>query len=87
MSFLRLIYYAFLAYLVYAVVKFLRNATRRPEPPRNKAQLSGVMVKDEACQTYIPKEESLREMVDGEEKFFCSKDCRQKFLAERRKDS
>jgi YHS domain-containing protein len=39
-----------------------------------------MMVKDEACETYIPKEEAIREVIDGKEYFFCSKDCRRKIL-------
>ena len=43
------------------------------------------MVKDEACQTYLPRSEALRDVIDGREYFFCSKDCRQKFLEERKR--
>jgi YHS domain-containing protein len=43
------------------------------------------MVKDEACQTYIPEENALREVIDGHEQFFCSKECRTKFLEERKR--
>jgi YHS domain-containing protein len=83
----RLIYYAIVAYLVYLVIRFFQNLGRafRSTPPPSKPRLSGTMVKDETCGTYVPKEEALREVVDGEERFFCSKDCRQKFLEERKR--
>jgi YHS domain-containing protein len=42
------------------------------------------MVKDEACLTYVPKEDALREVIDGREYFFCSKECRKKFLSDRK---
>jgi YHS domain-containing protein len=38
------------------------------------------MVKDETCNTYLPKDEAIREMYQGQEFFFCSEECRQKFL-------
>ena len=37
------------------------------------------MVKDEICDTYIPKDTALREFHEGEEHFFCSEDCRRKY--------
>ena len=77
---LRLLYYAMLAYLVYGVYKFLLGLGRRRRPSKPAPRLSGMMVKDEACDTYVPKEEAIREVIEGKEYFFCSKDCRRKFL-------
>jgi YHS domain-containing protein len=77
---LRLLYYAMLAYFVYVVYKFLLGLGRRLRPSKPAPRLSGMMVKDEACETYVPKEEAIREVIDGKEYFFCSKDCRRKFL-------
>jgi uncharacterized protein len=84
---IRLIYYAIVAYLVYRLIRFFQNLGRavRPTAPPSRQQLSGTMVKDETCGTYVPKEEALREVVEGEERFFCSKNCRQKFLEERKR--
>ena len=76
----RLLYYAMLAYFVYTVYKFLIRLGRRRRPSKPATRLSGMMVKDEACETYIPKEEAIREVIDGKEYFFCSKDCRRKIL-------
>jgi YHS domain-containing protein len=39
------------------------------------------MVKDEVCNTYIPKEEAIRELRDGQEHFYCSEECRRKSRA------
>jgi YHS domain-containing protein len=81
----RLIYYLILAYLIYAIVRFFQNLGRRSQAPKSGPRLSGMMVKDEACNMYVPKEEALREVIDGQEYFFCSKDCRKKFLAQRKR--
>lgn len=77
---IRFIYYAFLAYVIYLIYKFFQNLAKRTMPPQQTPRLSGMMVKDEACNTYVPKEEALREVIGGKEYFFCSKECRKKFL-------
>jgi YHS domain-containing protein len=77
---IRLIYYAFLAYVIYLIYKFFQNLVKRTMPPQQTPRLSGMMVKDESCNTYVPKEEAIREVIDGKEYFFCSKECRKKFL-------
>jgi len=79
------IYYAILAYFAYSVWKFVQNLKRRAIDARPKPRLSGMMVKDEACDTYVPKEQALREVIDGREHFFCSKECRKKFLDARKR--
>lgn len=84
---LRLIYFAVWAYFFFIVYRSVRNLWRKIAPPQPKTpqhRLSGVMVKDEACLTYVAKEDALREMIDGREYFFCSKECRKKFLGDRK---
>ncbi len=82
----RLITYAILAYVIYLVIRFFQNLGRaiRPPAPPSQPRISGAMVKDEACGIYVPKETAIREVIDGEEHFFCSKECRKKFLEERK---
>ena len=82
--FLKLIAYALLAGIIYLVIRFFSalNVRRTPIPPRKKTR--GVMVKDEICNTYLPKDEAIREIYQGREHFFCSEACRQKFLQSRR---
>jgi len=82
---IRLIYYAILAYVIYLVYRFLTSFARKTSSSPPKARLSGMMVKDEACNMYIPKEEAIKEVIEGREYFFHSKDCRKKFLEELKK--
>jgi YHS domain-containing protein len=42
------------------------------------------MVKDEFCNTYLPKEDAIREVNKGKEYYFCSQKCRQKFLEQKK---
>jgi len=84
---IRLLFYALFAYAVYIVLRFFQNLGRALRPDgtgRPQARLSGQMVKDEACNTYIPREEAIRETIDGTEHSFCSKECRKAFLESRK---
>ena len=82
---LRIIFYALLAYIVYKSVRFFQKLGQRsPSPPKSK-QISGLMVKDSVCNTYLPQEDAIKEIKEGKEYFFCSKECRQKFLESRKK--
>jgi len=69
-----------IAYVIYLAYRFFKKLITRTPPPPHKPSLSGMMVKDEICNTYVPKEEAIREVFTGKEYFFCSKECRTKFL-------
>lgn len=84
MSFIKILYYGLIVYLIYLLVRFFTSLGRKKSTPKTMPSHSGVMVKDEFCNTYIPREEALREVIHGREYFFCSRECRDKFL-ERRK--
>ena len=86
---IRLIYYAILAYAIYALFRFFLNLgqkSRAARPRPHGAPVSGVMVKDDVCNTYVPVEDALREVVDGQEHYFCSEECRTKFRDQRKSD-
>jgi uncharacterized protein len=78
----RLIFYAFLLYLAYVLFRLYRAATRPKKPPGEPRQIQGVMVKDDVCNTYIPRDEAIREVREGQERFFCSEECRRKSKAD-----
>jgi len=79
----RLILYAFVAYIIYLLFRFFQALKKVSKSPGHQTRrLSGIMVKDESCNTYLPKEDAIREVIEGKEYFFCSKECRQKFLEE-----
>ena len=68
-------------------VRRLFGERRRPVPPGAKrsvpASRDGVMVRDRICNTFLPESSALKASVDGQEHFFCSERCRQRFLTER----
>ncbi len=59
------------------------QANRGPSAPRPAAQvpLSGELKKDPACGTYISAATSIKEKVGGQTFHFCSKECRDKYVA------
>jgi YHS domain-containing protein len=87
LGFFRLILFFIIACLVYLFVRFFLAPRSRSQPRRQGRMESGVMVKDEVCNTYLPREDAIRENWQGKEFFFCSSECRRKFLAGRKKDS
>ena len=87
-GFFRLIFYVFVAYIIYLVLRIFTGSDKRKQKSFNRGQHhSGIMVKDEVCNTYLPREDAIREVIKGEEHFFCSNDCRQKFLEAKKEAS
>lgn len=82
---IRFLFYVLIAYLIYLLVRFLFSPRKRPHAASSGRKPSGVMVKDEICNTYLPEEDAIRERVGGKDYFFCSKNCRQKFLDQGKK--
>jgi len=77
---IKIILYGLLIYLVYLLYRFFKALSRIKKTQSNQKRLSGIMVKDEHCNTYLPKEDAIREVIGGKEYYFCSKECRQKFI-------
>ncbi|MFB0565952.1 MAG: transcriptional regulator [Candidatus Aminicenantaceae bacterium] len=77
---IKIIFYAFLAYLGYFIYRFFKALSGVRKTQNSTPRLSGVMVKDEYCNTYLPKEDAIKEIAEGKEYYFCSNECRQKFL-------
>jgi len=77
---IKIIFYAFIAYMGYLLYRFFRALSKARKPQSSSQRLSGAMVKDEFCNTYLPKEDALKEIIEGKEFYFCSDECRRKFL-------
>ena len=90
-GFIRLIYWALIIYFIYLVWKFIsRPKKKAPSQAQSQTQarrLPQMMVKDETCNTYLPIEEAIKETCQGKDYYFCSRDCRQKFLDKKKAES
>ncbi len=75
MRFLLRVLGVFLA--IYAALTVLRSllAAKSPARPIRPAS-AGHLVKDPVCGTYVPEGSALK----AENQFFCSEECRQKFI-------
>jgi len=54
-----------------------RRGSRRVPP----AGAAGDLVRDQVCNTFVPRDRALRELVGAREEFFCSRACRDRRLA------
>jgi uncharacterized protein len=77
----RIIVYGLIAYLVYLIYRFFKAIKQGSKQSRINKQPSGIMVKDETCNTYLPREDAIKVQFKGKEHFFCSQECKQKFLS------
>ncbi len=82
----------FLVFIVMAVLSFVRGIVASPksggergpepnEPGAARATRTGKLFKDPVCGTYVTSEGSPTAVHDGESVYFCSDDCRTKFLS------
>jgi uncharacterized protein len=83
---LRLIFYAIVFYIAYAIIRFFQKQGNKSSgsTAQDSKRTQGLMVKDEICNTYVPREDALLEVREGKEHFFCSAECRRKFLEQRK---
>lgn len=75
---------------LYLAYRLLRRLISRPEPHRRDEgfdDASGaVMTKDPACGTYFLKSQGVEARVGSEVLYFCSEECKEKYLKERRNE-
>jgi len=57
------------------------NRNRPGQGSSGEVPLSGELKKDPACGTYISAASSIKETVGGQTFYFCSKQCRDKYVA------
>jgi YHS domain-containing protein len=80
---MRLLIFLGLVYLCYRVLKswMLKHS---PAPRTNAGQTAGeiddVMIKDPVCEVYFPRKDGVHLKAGGQDLFFCSTACRDKFV-------
>jgi uncharacterized protein len=78
---IRIIFLAVLAYILYRLVKGVFSVRTKIDR-RKPGGVIDEMVQDPFCRTYIPKRESVRRVIEGQEYLFCSNECADKFESE-----
>jgi YHS domain-containing protein len=84
LGFFRFVFILLAAAVISLFLRLLLSPRRTSRRSAGRPQASGIMVKDETCNTYLSREDAIVEKVEGKDYYFCSPDCRRKFL-ERRK--
>ena len=75
-----------LVYIFYRALKswMLKNTSisGRADSGHSAGEVADVMVKDPYCQVYFPQRKAIRLRQDGRDILFCSRECRDKYIAE-----
>jgi len=71
-------------YLLYRAMKSWMFPDGRP--PKNVSgktggQIDDVMIKDPYCEAYFPRRDAVHLNLSGNDLYFCSKECRDRYLA------
>jgi YHS domain-containing protein len=56
------------------------GSPKKPVGNTTAAQMDDVMIKDPFCEIYFSKKDGVHLRSDGQDLYFCSKACRDKFL-------
>jgi uncharacterized protein len=78
---LRLLIIGILIYLLYVLGKGLFRKDKGIHRGSPDTGVIDEMVRDPVCETYIPKRQAIRRVIDNKEFFFCSKECADRFEA------
>jgi YHS domain-containing protein len=76
----RILIFAFLGLIIYNFLRFFTALSKAGKSQRKIKRPSSIMVKDEMCNTYLPQEDAIKEIYEGKEYYFCSKECKKKYL-------
>jgi uncharacterized protein len=79
----QLLFLALIVALGYLISHLLSPKRRVPQETRGHAStvVTEEMVRDPVCHLYLPRSEAIRRRIRGQEHFFCSPGCLDKFLA------
>lgn len=85
----RIIIYALLIYLAYRIVKSwsglsLDSSSKRSQRPAKSEETE--LIRDPHCGIYFLKQRGFEARIGGESRYFCSPECRDKYMSIHKKD-
>ncbi len=86
---MRLLILGVLIYICYRSLKSWigsHTAIKHSEMGGAVEQVDDVMVKDPVCEVYFPRRNGFRFKMGGQDFYFCSKECRDKYVAAQSKN-
>jgi hypothetical protein len=72
-------------YLLYRSMKswmFPDNTSQKNASGKTSGAIDDVMIKDPYCQAYFPRRDAVHLSFHGSDLYFCSKGCRDKYIAQ-----
>ena len=63
------------------------DVTRKTVSRKKAGQIDDVMIKDPYCEAYFPKRNAVHLNLDDNDLYFCSKECRDKYIARQRQET
>lgn len=85
---MRLLIFLGLIYICYRALKswlVQHSATHESVAGQAAGEIDDVMIKDPVCEIYFPKRDGIHLKADGRDLYFCSTECKDKFIALRSK--
>ena len=82
MGLIKLLFFFFLIYILYSLVKRVLGGGSKISRGDSSSEVISEMVQDPFCKTYIPRNEAYRAILDGKEILFCSRECAEKYKNE-----
>jgi len=81
---IRLLIYALVFYIAWNLFGIVLRSLTRPshQPPPEKTATGEDMVRDPQCGTFVPRGDAITKTVGGNTHYFCSKQCRDDYLAQ-----
>jgi uncharacterized protein len=83
---MRVLVFIIILYLAYRAVKYWMITNVIPGPKSStgsEKQIDDIMVKDPVCEVYFPKRSGISVNIDGKTLYFCSEECKNKYLAQK----
>ncbi len=77
-------------YLLYRAMKSWMFPDARPQKnvsAKGAGQIDDVMIKDPYCETYFPRRDAVHLNLSGNDLYFCSKECRDQYMARQSKEN
>ena len=83
----RLLIFAGLIYFCYRFLKSwkLKNTQRKTGFGKTDNVVDDIMIKDPFCEAYFPTRNGVHLLFDGKDLYFCSRECRDRFIASSKK--
>jgi YHS domain-containing protein len=77
---IKLLLFVLVCFVIYALFTSLFRVPQKKRP-LNRSASGEVMVQDPQCGTYLPVGDALKKTIHGQDHYFCSKECFDKFKA------